>query len=304
MLALRRRTLLLGGLVWAAAGARSWSRPAPRWSRSSLRLVTWNLRNFSGADPSHPTPHAPGHDRARLADRLRALDADVFCFQEVQRPDVLAGLLPEYALEISSHGGRNDQHIVTAWRRPITRQGAAWSEPSLADGGRLRPALVTPLRMGSTDVTLIAVHLKATPAGARRRTAQWNALADLLDRVPGPRLVVGDFNTTGGPERSADAEIEALSAVLERKGLRRAQPVGNCTAYWDGIRHDRWKEPSTLDHVFIEAGWGNSGSLVQAAPGTPCSRHGCEPFISTPAYPDLDYERVSDHCPLVVHLSS
>lgn len=49
------------------------------------RVATWNLENFPRAD----------QDLARLAARLRALEADVIAVQEVHDRDALARLVPE-----------------------------------------------------------------------------------------------------------------------------------------------------------------------------------------------------------------
>lgn len=37
--------------------------------------------------------------------------------------------------------------------------------------------------------------------------------------------------------------------------------------------------------------------------GTHCASHSCQPFRSTEAYPEPDFERLSDHCPIVLDLT-
>ena len=117
--------------------------PLPR-KQDSLRIVTWNLRKLSG-DPAT-------HDLARLAAQVRSLGADVVAVQEVETPDAIRELLPEYELVLSKSGGRGHQRLGLLWNpntieqvgEPIEHAGNctaywdgarrdAWKEPSLLD---------------------------------------------------------------------------------------------------------------------------------------------------------------------------
>ncbi len=299
---LSRRTLLLGTATWSAVGLHAWttrttgSAPADRW-----RLVTWNLRNYGGHERAR-SRHAPGHDLDRLARALARLNADVLCLQEVTAPAALARVLPGYRWQASTQGGAHDQRLVIA-RRPGINAAAARTDPCTQLEPGCRPILTQVVELRGRPTTIVVVHLKAGPRGHGLRVRQRDALVRRLASLPAPRLVVGDFNTTGPVAGDASTEIASLRRQLATTGLRSAELVRNCTAYWEGRRHDRFKEPSILDHVFHD-GAARNAPAVQAAPGSHCRRHACEPFISTTAYPDLDYERVTDHCPLVVDVSS
>ncbi len=298
-MAISRRSLLLGlGTSAAVGGHTLWRRRSA--DRGTVRVVSWNLRNFSGS--TTPTSkHAPGHDLARLADHLQRFDADVFCFQEVLEPPQLGALLPGYRLEASSTGGAHGQHLVIARRASIPAQPSSTDPCTVLNPG-LRPTLVQPLWLAGRCWSVVVVHLKATPAGHAIRQAQREPLLRMLDRLPRPRLVVGDFNTTGPRGGSPAAEITSLSTDLSVADLQRVHPSLPCTAYWEGGRFDRFAEPSVLDHVFTERA-ARTAPAVQVAPGLQCARADCAPLTSTPAYPDLDYERVSDHCPLIIDIS-
>lgn len=293
---LRRRDFGLGAAAWAAALAVPWQRNTQAAAVDATRLVSWNLRNYSGSATA-TSEHAPGHDNQRLHAHLEDIAADVYCFQEVQNPAALAAILPGYDLQISEHGGRHDQYLVHACRHTLTPPRLSYSDHRLDNGGALRPALVSFATFGEQTWTIIGVHLKATPSGLPIRTEQWRHLADLVRELPAPRIVAGDFNTATGP-----SEIASLAKVLSSCGLEHVPPTRPCSAYWEGRRRDSWKQPSTLDHVFIESRADRPAPWVQAAPGTHCRSHGCESFASSDAYPDLDYERVSDHCPLLVDI--
>lgn len=296
---LSRRTLLTGAAVWAGIGAHAW------WSRRSvasagLRVCSWNLRNFSGRREA-TSRHAPGHDLERLADTLAAIDADIFCFQEVLVPDALRALLPGHTLEASTTGGAHDQHLVIA-RRSTLSASPARTDPCTALTPRLRPILAQRLQTPRGPLSVVVVHLKAGRQGFELRRDQRQALLRTLADLPRPRLVVGDFNTTGSKTVSPEREIASLAAAFAAEDLRRVEPSLPCSAYWEGGRFDRYEEASILDHVFID-GAPPLAPAVQVAPGLHCRRHRCRPLRSTEAYPDLDYERVSDHCPMVLDVS-
>ncbi len=288
--------MLIGLAAWGAVGAHAWWRrdPAPP---GSIRIVSWNLRNFSGA--TAPTSrHAPGHDLDRLAEHFAAFDADVLCLQEVLDPGALQPLLPDYVLDASGDGGAHGQQLVIARRGPISA-APPHTDPCTVLNPGLRPTLVQSLFLDGLRWSIVVVHLKATPAGHAVRQVQHEALVQMLKDVPQPRLVVGDFNTTGRRGGSPADEISSLCAAFSTVGLQRVQPRLPCTAYWEGGRFDRFEEPSVLDHVFIE-GAPPHAPAVHVAPGLQCSRSDCAPITSTSAYPDLDLERVSDHCPLLI----
>lgn len=265
--------------------------------RGQPRLVSWNLRNFSGSQ-SATSKHARGHDLARLAGHFAAFDADVLCLQEVLDPPALRPLLPGYTLEASESGGAHGQRLVIARRASIPAR-AAFTDASTALNPGLRPTLVQSIEMREQRWSVVVVHLKATPAGHPVREAQRRSLLGLLQGLPRPRLVVGDFNTTGARGGAPASEITSMCEEFSAVGLHRVVPTLPCTAYWEGARFDRFAEPSVLDHVFVERA-APAAPAVQVAPGLQCSRSRCTPVSSTPAYPDLDLERVSDHCPLII----
>ncbi|MEZ4385267.1 MAG: endonuclease/exonuclease/phosphatase family protein [Nannocystaceae bacterium] len=291
---------LWGPAIRGALGLRG--EPTPPAKRDALRVVSWNLRNF-------PDEH---QDLELLRSRLRSLDADVIAVQEVLRPAALEALMPEWELAISERGGQRDQRVGVLYDpRRVELLGEPVEHDALSLGGRVRPALSVYVRgrAGGPDFHLVVVHLKAMRDGYAQRQEQWPRLADLIAELqttgPGAPdrdvILVGDFNTTGPPGGAPEDELRALAEVLGAVGMRRLDNASGCSAYWDGPRRDAWQEPSLLDLVWIS-------DLSEAAGGDArayghCARHRCAAFRSTDAYPDLDFERVSDHCPVLVDLS-
>lgn len=272
--------------------------PPPRAS-GHLRVVSWNLHNFP----------APDQDLELLRERLLALDADVLAIQEIKKPGELAKLVPELELLISEHGGSGGQKVGFLYDpSSVELVGEPSEHRELTMKGRVRPAYHAYFRRrhGGPDLHAIVVHLKARPDGLDLRREQWKVLTDVVDRVSNEGdpdvLVLGDFNTTGPEGGVAQQELEELDATMARAGLARVPNSIGCSAYWDGKRRDAWQEASLLDLAYIGGLEETNSPELRSVPAGHCARHQCTEFRSTQAYPDLDYESVSDHCPLVIDL--
>jgi endonuclease/exonuclease/phosphatase family metal-dependent hydrolase len=261
-------------------------------ARGDVRVVSWNLRNF----PEET------QDVDRLADTLQRLDADVWVLQEVHDVEALSRLLPAYAWRASEGGGRRGQRLVIAWRPDRVRAlGPLQEFEALSLGGRVRPAIALPLQSATGPLTVVGVHLKSGAHGWADRMVQWDILAGVLaERVAlGPLLVVGDFNLAGGrPTPTAADEHAAVSERLRSLDLVPLLDVGQCTAYWEGVRRDHWWIASALDAAYFTATVPHTRAWV----GGPCARLHCDPVHTSPSYPDRDLGLVSDHCPVVIDL--
>ncbi len=266
---------------------------------ASLRVVSWNLRNYPDE-----------HDRARLQERLRDLDPQLLALQEIRDPFALAQLRPGWRFVVTEHGGRHGpQRLAIGWDPAAVEVLDVREHSSLTMGGRVRPALSAYVRArGGPDFHLMVVHLKATPRGHALRREQWSRLARLVEGrlAGGPAdddlLLVGDFNATGEIDNTPAAERQALSEALAPSGVRPWDIKGGCTAYWDGARRDHFWEPSALDLVW-SAGLSEVAQRKRVAwPGTHCAHHRCTAFRASDDYPEPDLQHVSDHCPVVLDL--
>jgi endonuclease/exonuclease/phosphatase family metal-dependent hydrolase len=262
----------------------------------TMRIATWNLRNFGAKHQKH--------DLERLRAQLDTLDADVIAVQEIVDPEALRRVRPDWELTLSRGGGRGGQHLGL-WADPArARVVEGRDEARISLGGTVRPAFVARVadtHDASRDLGVIVVHLKARPEGADARRRQWPSLVELvgeLARADSEVVVLGDFNVTGGDDRDAAAELVDLEKTLSRADLHRVPVRGGCSAYWQGRKRDQWLEPSLLDLVWVR-GVTTPGP---AHPGAHCGAHTCQTFRSSRAYPDLDYRGISDHCPVVVDL--
>jgi endonuclease/exonuclease/phosphatase family metal-dependent hydrolase len=283
-----------GDDVRRLAGLGSGAAPA---KGASLRIATWNLHNFPADD----------QDPERMRRALAALEADVLAVQEIHDPEALARLLPDHQILLSEGGGRGGQRLGFAIDpRTIEVVDGPIEHAQASLRGRVRPALEATLRRrdGGPDFRVVVVHLKAMADGLELRREQWRILAE----IAGPRkgetdlVVLGDFNSTGPAGGTPEEELRELDAALHGTGLRRVPNEFGCSAYWDGSHRDSWKEASQLDLVFVADLRETDAAAAMARPLAHCGRHRCRPFRSSDAYPDLDFERTSDHCPLVLDL--
>ena len=288
--------------IWLGAGIRELagiSGPAPEPRGDALRVVSWNLANFEG--------ERSGHDLARMREVIAELDPDVLALQEVKDPQALAALLPDWELRVSDKGGRGHQRLAIAWRPDRVTLLDSEEHPQLSLDGRVRPGLSGYLRGsdGGPDFHLLVVHLKAMPDSLALRREQWPRLLEIAAAMrerDSDLLIVGDFNSTGPPGGKPALEHRELDLALAPAGLRRLACATGCTAYYDGQRRDSWKEPSEIDLMWVRD---MAESLTQDAKvhaGTHCAKSRCRDFRSTDAYPVRDYEKVSDHCPVIVDL--
>ncbi len=293
--------------AWRATGGCN-SPDGPDTRADRLAVVTWNLHNFpddEGLD---------AHDRARVRERIDAIDPHVLAVQEVRDPVAFAELVPDRRVLLSRHGGARGQALGLAVDDRVEVVGDLVEHHALEIGGRVRPAASAYLRVptATLDFHVVVVHLKAMPEGHALRRLQWALLADVIARLPlsGPGagdedvILLGDFNATGDGDGDAARERDELALVLGAVGLRPLAIEGDCSAYWDGKRRDAWLEPTLLDLAFV------GGALARDEPhalvATPlgaCARHRCAPLRSTDAYPDAEIVGMSDHCPVLVRLT-
>ncbi|KIG18624.1 hypothetical protein DB30_00309 [Enhygromyxa salina] len=303
---------LLAATVWAWLGPdlrelSGISGNGPPRRGDAVRVVSWNLANFSGS--------SSGHDLERMREVIEELDADVIAVQEIKDPKALAALLPGWELRLSSKGGRGHQLLGLAWRPDRVELLDSAEHPELSIGGRVRPGLSAYLRArdGGPDFWIVVVHLKAMPDSQPLRREQWPVLAEIADgclqRSPGAGdrdlIVLGDFNSTGTPGQGARGpalEQGELAQQLAPIDVRRLSSATGCSAYYDGQRRDAWKEPSEIDLVWVRGLEESLDANSEVHAGTHCAASRCQDFRSTDAYPVRDYEFVSDHCPVVLDL--
>lgn len=180
----------------------------------ALRLATWNVHGFVGADRRR--------DPRRTVEVLRGLDADVIALQEVDGDDDFEMLGTELGMEaiagptLSRAGGRYGNLLLTRWP-PRRIRRIDLSLPGLEPRGAIDVLLVV---QGS------AVRIVATHLGLRRheRARQARDLCDALDaESEGPVVLLGDLNEWRRP--LAGTGLAPLVRRLPRRSRRATFPA-------------------------------------------------------------------------------
>jgi endonuclease/exonuclease/phosphatase family metal-dependent hydrolase len=288
-------------------------------SSDSLRIATWNVRNFPLDE--RPQDLDLGYSRrTNICDfetAIGGLDADLLGLQEVNdtrrfRP-ILRRACSGRAMEVrfSSRGGRFGQHLAFAWDSAVLEligNPAEVSELVLEPG--MRPALAgyfRSLRKDGVDFTFVVVHLESGLRNFADRRRQNRALAAWIEgrvaEIGDPDVVVlGDFNTTGSPRGGLEGELQSLDDILGRIGLERLPNRSGCTSYWEGGGEpDGIQQPALVDHVVL-AGFGSDALTSPVTPWLHCTRWQCGELISRPGQEDGTFWDVSDHCPLTFEI--
>ncbi len=258
-----------------------------------LRVMTYNvLADAYGAGHPEYFPLTASGDLAaknrypRLADRIRAADADIICLQEVdaQLHRLILERLREFGYVDSCWaqrpGGKPDG--VAMFVRGAN--SAAWSafplnDPPNATRPARRVAIIYDGRFGGDRVRIVNVHFEWDPAD-RPITQRYGmtAMQDLLGRLREqgdlPTIVCGDFNAT---------PTEALPLALLSFGFVDCHAGVTCFTCTANGR------PAKIDYIMTTPEWRVREAGAVETPGP-------ETELPSPAEP-------SDHLPLTVDIS-
>lgn len=201
---------LSAGLLGASACTRPHAAGPPR----EIRVLVYNV---------HAGKDAAGVDNlSRVADLVRAVNADIVLLQEVDRrtrrsggvdqPDILArrtGFAFAFGKTLDYDGGEYGIALLSRW--PITRDTLVRlpvDPPQRRSGGSYEPrgAHRVTVRAPGGDVEVINTHLDASRDDHYRRQEIRTLLALARDARPAA-LVGGDMNST--PESDVQAEPRA-----------------------------------------------------------------------------------------------
>lgn len=170
--------------------------------------------------------------------------------------------------------------------------------------GRMRPghyAYVQSLRKSGADFHLIALHLKSAPTVFALEERQ-KAL-NRIDKTVKPFLsededivILGDLNTMGaGDNASRKSELKYMRRMVskEKPGFQDLPITPRCTHYFRG--RGGW-----LDHILVNHGMAEMRTRSARVTGY-CAIAQCQRIKGD--YP-LAYERLSDHCPVVIDIAN
>ena len=286
--------------------------PAGPPVEESIRLVAWNVRNFP-LDERPQEPGLPYVGRTNICDletALGGLDADLLALQEIRDtrrfPPILRTSSPgrRYRVLMATRGGRFGQRVAVAWDDAVAAAAGGPEEiDAVALDDDLRPALAVPftIRANGRRLTLVSVHLAASPRGYPSRLGQYRALARWAAAREGELIIAGDFNTTGPPGGSTSDELVEADRLLGVAGLVRVRNASGCSEYWEGAGDpDGILRPALLDGVWVRGV--STGPRPELTAWLHCRRADCGELVSRPGAEDATFWDVSDHCPLTFDL--
>lgn len=222
--------LLIAACAHAPADSSATDRPPV-----AVRVVSYNIHHGRGLDDRV--------DLERTADVLRRFDADIVALQEVDerversggvdqaaRLGELLGMHHVFGSFFDYQGGRYGMAILA--RCPLRR-----AEPvRLPDGNEPRIALVAEIELADgRALSVVNVHFDWVDDD-RLRYAQARRVADLIEELEGPFLLLGDFNDVPGSR---------TLALFHRLATEAGKPAGGAFTF-----------PSTepareIDYVFV-----------------------------------------------------
>jgi len=287
-------------------------------AKDSLRVASWNLRNFPLDERPQDTDLGYSR-RTNICDfetALGGLGADLYGLQEVTDIRRFQPILRRACggrvmqVRFSVGGGRFGQHLAIAWDdSTLELVGDPMEINDLVLEPGMRPAFACYLRSRDSgfDFTTVVVHLESGPQNFEDRRRQNRALASWIEGWieeigDSDLIVLGDFNTTGSPRGGLDGELQSVDSILGRVGLERLPNEFGCSSYWEGRgERDGVQQPSLLDHVFL-GGCGTENLTRPLEVWLHCARLKCNDLISRPGGEDGTFWDVSDHCPLTFEI--
>jgi endonuclease/exonuclease/phosphatase family metal-dependent hydrolase len=261
-------------------------------SATELKIATWNLDWLTtrpGGDRGMPADVIPRSDEdfIRLAQYARQLNADVVAIEEVDGP--LAASKVFSRDQYSIHMTRD--HVIQRVGI-VVRRGLRYDvNPDLTalSANHLRSGADITLHLGSSDLRVLAVHLKKGCPELSLTNARGRVCAELRDQIPpltdwitarrregSAFLILGDFN------RWMDGNDTFLAE------LRKSAPLVRAT---EGHSSSCWGNENFIDHIL--AG-GSAADWI--LPDT----------LRVLVYRETDRslkDRLSDHCPVSVRFA-
>ncbi len=276
-----------------------------------FRVATYNVR-FFGKEPT---------DIRRLAQVIAHAEPTVFALQELVDDRALQALLDElarsgrrYQAVTAQCGGRSGLRVAFVYDAARVRWEGAREfagidvQPGAACTEGDRAALAgTFYRMNTavneqSRITLLTIHLAAMATDERvaLRRQQWKRVFAIVEHLRaelgGSVLVLGDTNSTGWLT-NAHGERSFIIEQAQAHQLHVETGQLSCSEYYQN--EQRIYVPSMLDHILVPVGLVRPGSVRVHGY---CAEQRCRALGQTT--PPVEYQTVSDHCPVSVDLGA
>ena len=267
-------------------------------SAQTFRVAAYNVENYLDV-PEGGRPAKSAEGRAKVRECVKALKADVICFEEMGNTNAFLGLRAELKQDGVDYpywehitGFDTNIHVAVLSKFPFTARHPHTDESYLLNGRRFKVSrgfLEVDVQVSPTySFTLIGAHLKSkrpVPEGSEAdiRLEEAKLLRELIEQRlnANPKLnlvVLGDFNDTkdSKPIRAVIGPRGKTSLVDTRPEEKNGDTVQAEKSYYDPP-HITWthfygKEDSysRIDYILLSHGmaaeWLKEETYVLAVP--------------------------------------
>ncbi|WP_134497372.1 endonuclease/exonuclease/phosphatase family protein [Microvirga pakistanensis] len=291
-------------------------------SDDRIRIATWNIRWFPWTSPEREGINT---DLDWLSCVLAWMQADVIAVQEILDTrdadfawatlfdGLKAHMGGNWRVDLQECGDESAQHVGFVWnadRITLSNTRDVWqlngasmsSDNPCADNLRPGRGAYAKSLSGGADFHIVVAH---ADSGTKERDFEHrqtalhrldSVFADLNSQASDADIILlGDLNTMGAQGRAdAEGELQLLGQVTSKEApeYRHLKLTPACTEYFEGVCG--W-----LDHVLVGRTMAEAERTELRLTGY-CAESGGAPIRgSMPAA----YERLSDHCPVVLDLA-
>jgi len=281
---------------------------------ASLNIGTYNIRNFN------PSDKFKGTDTSELKKVISRLDADLIGVQEIKNKSAFDAFIrsqfKDYRTQISECGGSGRQKLGFVYNAKKLKLIKFWEDLRLSASSPdrspncnsgTRPAFMAQFINKDTGekFTAIVLHLKAggKERDITKRYYQIGVLSKMIQEIKasGHRnlVMMGDFNTTEFHKKS-DLFVKFNTFIKNTDFENKSHNI-QCSSYWSGGKDDGIEYPSQLAHVMNSKSWSrrfkSTTKLYAHCKAVKCKESPSDEMGVT-------YEKVSDHCPVMVEFSA
>lgn len=196
---------------------------------TTIRFTTLNIEWFGLGGSIHGSAHSEHRDQSLkkfISEHM--LPSDVIAFQEIVDVPRLTRLLPEgwHCTSYDRSTNPTHQYVVLCASASYSFKNVAYDNNNLIDNvaydpDRTRPAIRVELIENASSkslVTVVAVHLKASPEDSYKRRRQVHNIGRDLTKSPSaqPIVILGDFNSfqVGNSPLLVD-DVETFEKILK-----------------------------------------------------------------------------------------
>ncbi len=258
------------------------------WNEETFVVSTFNIQWLG--DGINDRFERTENDYNNIANIIKQIDADIYGLQEIENENALKRLmnyLTDYRYIIFESTGQ--QNVACLYKSNVEIFSSYLYYPLTLNIKNQRPGLVIEGRKGNFDWIIKIVHLKSTSRydhiegkvqeSIEIRSSQVNVLRHWLDSVLSLSneqdiIIIGDFND------SPKKRETTLAPLLE---------ISEITFLTDGLKSCKNPFWQLIDHIVVTNSAKNrfiTGGLWM--------------YNFHQSLSDIESEKVSDHCPIIV----